>query len=50
MLPDLVYMRRLHASNNGNTKSEDFGDRLQIIKAMLDRRRTQARPPGRQPG
>lgn len=39
VIPELVYMRRLHNNNNGNTKSEDFGDRLKIIKAMLDRRR-----------
>lgn len=44
MLPDVVYMRRLHTNNNGNTRSEDFGDRLKIIKAMLDRRRMRAAP------
>ena len=42
MLAETVYMRRLHTKNNGNTRSEDFGDRLKIIKAMLDRRRAQA--------
>jgi len=42
MLPDTVYMRRLHARNNGNTRSEDLGDRLHILKAMLDRRRREA--------
>ena len=46
MLPDLVYMRRLHKNNNGNTKSEDLGDRLKIIKAMLDRKRAHARTIG----
>ena len=39
MLPETIYLRRLHTRNNGNTRSEDFGDRLKIIKAMLDRRR-----------
>lgn len=39
MLPGLLYMRRLHKNNNGNTRSEHLGDRLQIIKTMLDRKR-----------
>ena len=42
MLPELLYLRRLHRNNNGNTRSEDFGDRLRIIKAMLDRKRGHA--------
>ena len=50
MLPDVVYMRRLHANNNGITRSEHFGDRLRIIKAMLDRRRIRAVPGGGQAG
>ena len=43
MLPDLVYMRRLHKNNNANTTSEHLGDRLKIIKSMLDRKRGHAR-------
>jgi len=50
MLPDVVYMRRLHANNNCNTRSEYFGDRLRIIKAMLDRRRIRGVPGGGQTG
>ena len=39
ILPDVLYMRRLHRKNNGNTKSTDFSDRLSILKTILDRRR-----------
>jgi len=50
MLPDVVYMRRLHANNSGIIRREHFGDRLRIIKAMLDRRRIGAVPGGSQAG
>lgn len=45
MLPDLVYMRRLHKNNKGITRQEFSGDRVRILKASLDRRR---RLPGQQ--
>jgi glycosyltransferase involved in cell wall biosynthesis len=46
MVEEVLYMRRLHKRNNGNTTSEDFGDRLKIIKAMLDRRRARTSASG----
>jgi glycosyltransferase involved in cell wall biosynthesis len=46
MVEEVLYMRRLHKHNNGNTTSKDFGDRLKIIKAMLDRRRARTSIPG----
>ena len=39
MLPDLVYMRRLHKNNKGITKRQFITQRVQILKASLDRRR-----------
>lgn len=39
MLPDLLYMRRLHKSNKGITHREFINDRVKILKAALDRRR-----------
>jgi hypothetical protein len=37
----LVFRRRLHATNQGQTKREDYGkDYLKILKARLDRKRT----------
>lgn len=39
MLPDLVYMRRLHKTNKGITHREFINDRVRILKAALDRRR-----------
>jgi glycosyltransferase involved in cell wall biosynthesis len=50
MLPDVLYMRRLHASNNGSTRNNYSGDRLRIIKAMLDRRRIRGVPSGGRAG
>jgi len=50
MLPDVLYMRRVHANNNGSTRSKHSGDRLRIIKAMLDRRRIGCVPAGGQSG
>ncbi len=39
MLPDLIYMRRLHKSNKGITHRQFINDRVRILKAALDRRR-----------
>ncbi len=39
MLPDLVYMRRLHKNNKGLTQRQFMTDRVRILKASLDRRR-----------
>ena len=39
MLPDLVYMRRLHKNNKGIIHRRFNGDRVRILKASLDRRR-----------
>ena len=39
MLPDLVYMRRLHEANKGITHRQFINDRVKIIKAHLDRKR-----------
>ncbi|MEW6206968.1 MAG: glycosyltransferase family A protein [Acidobacteriota bacterium] len=39
MLTDVVARRRLHDRNNGIVRREDFDERLQILKAALDRRR-----------
>jgi glycosyltransferase involved in cell wall biosynthesis len=41
MLPQVVFRRRLHATNQGQTKRDDYGkDYLRILKARLDRKRT----------
>ena len=39
MLPDVVYLRRLHKNNKGITHRQFGGDRVRILKASLDRRR-----------
>jgi glycosyltransferase involved in cell wall biosynthesis len=40
MLPQVVFRRRLHATNQGQTKRDDYGkDYLKILKARLDRKR-----------
>jgi hypothetical protein len=39
MLPDLVLLRRIHASNKGITQRRFIAQRAQILKASLDRRR-----------
>jgi glycosyltransferase involved in cell wall biosynthesis len=39
MLPNLVYMRRIHKHNKGTTHRQLIGDRVRILKASLDRRR-----------
>ena len=40
MLPQVVFHRRLHATNQGQTKREDYGrDYLKILRARLDRKR-----------
>jgi glycosyltransferase involved in cell wall biosynthesis len=39
MLPDLIYMRRLHKDNKGITHRPFIKDRVRILKAALDRRR-----------
>jgi glycosyltransferase involved in cell wall biosynthesis len=41
ILPDLVLRRRLHASNKGLTQRAHAGQRIEILKAALDRRRGQ---------
>ena len=38
LLPDVIYLRRLHQTNIGNSERYK-DDLLQVIKAMLDRRR-----------
>lgn len=39
MVPDVIYMRRLHKNNKGITHRQFGGDRIRILKASLDRRR-----------
>ncbi|MBN1363515.1 MAG: glycosyltransferase family 2 protein [Syntrophaceae bacterium] len=39
MLPDLIYMRRLHKNNKGVINRKFINDRVKIIKAHLDSRR-----------
>ncbi|MHC4268336.1 MAG: glycosyltransferase family 2 protein [Planctomycetota bacterium] len=39
MLPDLVYMRRLHKNNKGITHRHFIKDRVRILKSSIDRRR-----------
>lgn len=39
-LPDVVFLRRLHRNNNANTKKQGKALYPQLLKAMLDRRRT----------
>lgn len=40
MLPDLVYRRRLHETNKGLVRKQQQIQRVRIIKAALDRRRS----------
>ncbi len=39
MLPDIIYMRRLHKYNKGITQRHFIKDRVRILKASIDRRR-----------
>lgn len=39
MLPEIVYRRRIHASNMGITRGTDRNDYAHILKQILDRRR-----------
>jgi glycosyltransferase involved in cell wall biosynthesis len=39
MLPDAIYMRRLHNNNKGITQRQFINDRVKIIKAHLDAKR-----------
>lgn len=39
ILPDLVLLRRLHKQNKGITKRSFINQRVQILKAALDRQR-----------
>jgi hypothetical protein len=39
MLPDLVLLRRLHKQNKGITQRSFINQRVQILKAALDRQR-----------
>lgn len=41
MLPDIVYLRRLHDNNHGIKYRQFQHDRLHILKSVLDRRRRQ---------
>ena len=41
MLPDVVFQRRLHATNIGITKKDMRQDYARVLKAALDRRRQQ---------
>jgi len=43
MLPDLVLLRRLHASNKGITHREFSAQRMRILRASLERRRATTR-------
>jgi glycosyltransferase involved in cell wall biosynthesis len=49
MLPDLVYLRRLHQTNKGITHRDCVQDRVRILKAHLDAGRRPAKrfPPER---
>jgi glycosyltransferase involved in cell wall biosynthesis len=47
VLPEVVLLRRLHASNSGRTAGDDRKEYLRIIKSALDRRRAAA--PGLKP-
>jgi glycosyltransferase involved in cell wall biosynthesis len=44
MLPDLMYLRRLHKTNKGITQRHFIKDRVRILKASLDRRRNAGLP------
>ncbi|MEH2009604.1 glycosyltransferase family 2 protein [Nostoc sp.] len=38
-LPDVVYRRRLHETNNGSIERQHANERLHLLKAKLDRQR-----------
>ncbi|PSB57682.1 glycosyltransferase family 2 protein [Chamaesiphon polymorphus CCALA 037] len=40
-LPDVVFHRRLHETNNGTTQRHHASERLHLLKAKLDRQRAQ---------
>ncbi len=46
MLPDLVLLRRLHKQNKGITQRKFINQRLQILKASLDRQRGEKKSDG----
>lgn len=39
LLPDVVYRRRIHATNMGRTQTDHRGDYVLVMKRLLDRRR-----------
>jgi glycosyltransferase involved in cell wall biosynthesis len=40
-IPDVVFHRRLHETNNGSTQRHHANERLHLLKAKLDRQRSQ---------
>jgi glycosyltransferase involved in cell wall biosynthesis len=44
-LPDVVYYRRLHATNNGTMAREHTHERFHLLKAKIDRQRAAANTP-----
>jgi len=42
---EVVLLRRIHADNTGRTQRQHAGQRLEIVKAALDRRRGGGTPP-----
>jgi glycosyltransferase involved in cell wall biosynthesis len=50
MLPEVVMERRLHATNLGRTERSSTNDYLRIVRATLERRRTQAETTPTVPG
>jgi glycosyltransferase involved in cell wall biosynthesis len=44
MLPEVVAMRRLHGKNHSLSRKADVSGYTRVLKAMLDRRRMQAKP------
>ncbi len=43
MLPEVVYLRRIHATNMGRTAAESRSEYARVMKRLLDRRRQQKR-------
>jgi hypothetical protein len=39
ILPDVVYHRRIHKTNNGIVNQDYVGERMRVLKAKLDRQR-----------
>jgi len=39
ILPDVVYHRRIHTTNNGIVNQDYVGERMRVLKAKLDRQR-----------